>query len=108
MSTLTVADISLESDSPAQRLRRTAAAVRVSLHWWGVHRALTTQQKEELGAAAPQTTSGSTLEDVERNYILRVFRESNGVISAAADRLGVPRTTLNAMLKKLQISRSDL
>jgi formate hydrogenlyase transcriptional activator len=39
---------------------------------------------EELGAAPPQTTSGSTLEEVERDYILRVFRESNGVISAAA------------------------
>jgi formate hydrogenlyase transcriptional activator len=63
---------------------------------------------QELGAAAPRTTSGSTLEDVERNYILRVLRESNGVISAAAARLGVPRTTLNAMLKRLQISRSDL
>jgi formate hydrogenlyase transcriptional activator len=62
----------------------------------------------ELGAAAPPTTSGSTLEDVERDYILRVLRESSGVISAAAARLGVPRTTLNAMLKKLQISRSDL
>ena len=62
----------------------------------------------ELRAAAPPTTSGSTLEDLERDYILRVLRESSGVISAAAARLGVPRTTLNAMLKKLQISRSDL
>ena len=31
-----------------------------------------------------------------------------GVISAAATRLGMPRTTLNAMMKKLGISRSDL
>jgi formate hydrogenlyase transcriptional activator len=63
---------------------------------------------EELGAAAPQTNSSYTLEEVERNYVIRVFRESNGVISAAAARLGVPRTTLNAMLKRLRISRSDL
>src|ERR1700676_1116577 len=52
MSTLTVADIPLGAESPAQRLRRIAAAVRVRLRWWGVHRALTAQQKEEMGAGA--------------------------------------------------------
>jgi len=62
----------------------------------------------ELLAAAAATTGGSTLEEVERDYILRVFRETGGVVSAAATRLGVPRTTLNAMMKKLGISRSDL
>jgi formate hydrogenlyase transcriptional activator len=61
----------------------------------------------ELNAAAAEST-GSTLEEVERDYILRVFRETGGVISAAASRLGLPRTTLNAMMKKLGISRSDL
>jgi formate hydrogenlyase transcriptional activator len=49
-----------------------------------------------------------TLEDVEREHVLRVFRDTDGVISAAALRLGVPRTTLNAKLKRLGISRSDL
>jgi len=62
----------------------------------------------ELLAASTEASSGSTLEEVERDYILRVFRETGGVISAAATRLGVPRTTLNAMMKKLGISRSDL
>jgi len=51
MSTVTVSDISLEATSPALRLRRMAAAVRVSLHWWGTHRSLTTEQKEEVGLA---------------------------------------------------------
>jgi formate hydrogenlyase transcriptional activator len=55
-----------------------------------------------------ETTSGSTLEEVERDHILRVFRESAGVVSTAATRLGMPRTTLNAMMKKLGISRADL
>jgi hypothetical protein len=68
MSTLTVSDVPLGTDSPAQRLRRTAAAVRVSLHWWGVHRALTAQQKEEFGAAtsadARFLTAGKKLIDV--------------------------------------------
>jgi formate hydrogenlyase transcriptional activator len=62
----------------------------------------------ELGAGEAQTTADSTLEGMEREHILRVFRETGGVISAAATRLGVPRTTLNAMMKKLRISRSDL
>ena len=52
MSTLTVPDIPLAGENPAQRLRRIAAAVRVRLRWWGVHRALTPSQKEELGAVA--------------------------------------------------------
>ena len=39
-----------------------------------------------------------TLEEMERDYILRAVREANGVISAAATRLGIPRTTLNAMM----------
>jgi transcriptional regulator with GAF, ATPase, and Fis domain len=62
----------------------------------------------ELRAAAIEATGGFTLEEVERDYILRVFRETGGVLSTAAIRLGVPRTTLNAMMKKLGISRSDL
>jgi formate hydrogenlyase transcriptional activator len=62
----------------------------------------------ELRAAAMETTGGFTLEEVERDYILRVFRDTGGVVSAAAARLGIPRTTLNAMMKKLGISRADI
>ena len=62
----------------------------------------------ELCQAAAEVTAGSTLEEVERNHILQVFRETGGVVTAAATRLGVPRTTLNAIMKKLRISRSDL
>jgi hypothetical protein len=47
----------------------------------------------ELHATAAEMTSGSTLEELERNYILRIFRETGGVVSATATRLGVPRTT---------------
>lgn len=50
MSTLTVPEIPLETGTPAQRLRRHAAAVRVHFTWWGVHKTLTAQQKEEVGA----------------------------------------------------------
>jgi transcriptional regulator with GAF, ATPase, and Fis domain len=62
----------------------------------------------ELRADSPETGGNSTLEDVERDHILRIFRETGGVVSATANRLGLPRTTLNAMMKKLGISRSDL
>jgi formate hydrogenlyase transcriptional activator len=62
----------------------------------------------ELFVAAAETKDPSTLEEVERDYILRVFRETGGIISRAATRLAVPRTTLNAMMKRLRISRKDL
>jgi formate hydrogenlyase transcriptional activator len=62
----------------------------------------------ELRATAEEGSAGSTLEEVEREYILKVFRETGGVVSTTATRLGVPRTTLNAMMKKLGISRGDL
>src|SRR5579871_1900631 len=61
----------------------------------------------ELRTDAGESGSKSTLEEVERDHILRIFRETSGVISTAANRLGMPRTTLNAMMKKLGISRSD-
>jgi len=50
----------------------------------------------------------ATLEQVEREHIMRVLRESNGVVTTAAMRLGLHRTTLNAMMRKLGISRKDL
>jgi PAS domain S-box-containing protein len=53
-------------------------------------------------------TSGSTLEQMEREHILRVLRETEGVISRAAVRLGTPRTTLNALMRKLGITRKNL
>ena len=61
----------------------------------------------ELQADAAQTARG-TLAEMEREYIIRVLQKTGGVISAAATRLGVPRTTLNALMRKLGISRGDL
>jgi formate hydrogenlyase transcriptional activator len=61
----------------------------------------------EIRTNAPEAGT-STLEQAEREHIIRVLRETNGVVSKAAGRLGVPRTTLNAMMRKLGISRKDL
>jgi len=47
-----------------------------------------------------------SLTDMEREHILRVLRETNGVLSGnegAASRLGLKRTTLQSMIKRLGI-----
>jgi PAS domain S-box-containing protein len=62
----------------------------------------------EIRADAPEAPAGASLAEVERDHIVRVLKEANGVVSAAAARLGLPRTTLNAMMRKLEISRKDL
>jgi formate hydrogenlyase transcriptional activator len=52
----------------------------------------------------------TTLEDADREHILRVLRDTRGMIGGpggAAERLGLKRTTLNSKLKKLGIKRSD-
>ena len=59
-------------------------------------------------SSAPHHTA--TLEMKEREHILRVLRETKGVIAGengAAARLGLKRTTLNSKLKKLGIERAD-
>jgi formate hydrogenlyase transcriptional activator len=62
---------------------------------------------DEIREDAVETSGGGTLEQVERDHILRVLRESGGVVTLAATRLGLHRTTLNAILRKLNISRKD-
>lgn len=51
-----------------------------------------------------------TLENLEREYILRVLRETGGVIGGtkgAANRLGLKRTTLQSRMQKMGIARED-
>jgi PAS domain S-box-containing protein len=62
----------------------------------------------EIRPDAVEVAGSGTLEQVERDYIIRVLRETNGVISKAAVRLGMPRTTLNAMMRKLGISTKEI
>jgi PAS domain S-box-containing protein len=52
-----------------------------------------------------ETTGGITLEEVEREHILKVLRNTNGVVTAAATQLGLHRTTLTALMRRLGISR---
>lgn len=85
MSTLTVTDIPLLADNPAERLRRTAAAVRVHFTWWGVHRTLTAQQKEEVGdtygADARFLTAGKKIIDVRHEAFRRLTSIRTRVIN---------------------------
>jgi formate hydrogenlyase transcriptional activator len=51
---------------------------------------------------------GRTLEEVDREYILKILRATHGVVGGpqgAAARLGVKRTTLIYKMEKLGISR---
>lgn len=63
---------------------------------------------DEIHADASDPSANSTLEQMEREHVVRVLRESGGVISKAANRLGMPRTTLNALMRKLGVTRADL
>jgi formate hydrogenlyase transcriptional activator len=62
----------------------------------------------EIRPDASGPAGNSTLQHVEREHVIRVLRETDGVISKAAARLGMPRTTLNALMRKLGITRKDL
>jgi formate hydrogenlyase transcriptional activator len=62
---------------------------------------------EELRADASEVAGDSTLEEMEREHILKVLRHSNGVITEAATRLGLHRTALNALMRRLGISRGE-
>ena len=64
--------------------------------------------RREIRPDTSRTAGDSTLEQVEREHITRVLRETGGVVSKAATRLGMPRTTLNALMRKLGITRRDL
>ncbi len=59
---------------------------------------------------APQEVADDDLTEMEREHILRVLRETNGVLSGmagAANRLGIKRTTLQSMLKRFGIGPED-
>jgi formate hydrogenlyase transcriptional activator len=58
----------------------------------------------------PALVQSSSLENTEREHILRILRETKGRIGGpggAAERLGLVRTTLNSKMKKLGIERGD-
>jgi transcriptional regulator with GAF, ATPase, and Fis domain len=64
----------------------------------------------ELENVAEEPNSNPNFHAAEREHILRVLKETNGMIGGkggAAEKLGLKRTTLNSKLRKLGIERSD-
>lgn len=65
----------------------------------------------DLQTQSPGSDAGGhTLEGAEREHIIRVLRETHGMISGptgAARRLGLKRTTLQSKMQRLGITRRD-
>lgn len=64
----------------------------------------------ELAASNEEDLEGGTLENLEREYIIRALRETGGVIAGsrgAAARLGLKRTTLQSRIQRMGISREE-
>jgi formate hydrogenlyase transcriptional activator len=64
----------------------------------------------ELLDEAPSARAGDTLENAEREHIIRVLRETRGIVSGpggAANKLGLKRTTLQSKMQRLGITRKD-
>jgi formate hydrogenlyase transcriptional activator len=62
----------------------------------------------ELRMVPDQNRNVGTLEEIEREYILRMLREAGGIVAGvrgAAARLGMKRTTLQSRMQKLGITR---
>ncbi len=61
-------------------------------------------------AAFQKDPSSSTLSATERKHIVRILRETNGILSGpdgAAQRLGLKRTTLQSMIRRLNIQAKE-
>jgi formate hydrogenlyase transcriptional activator len=59
---------------------------------------------------SPEQIGEDNLTEMEREHIIRVLQETNGVLSGtdgAANRLGIKRTTLQSMLKRFGIELHD-
>ena len=59
-------------------------------------------------AASPRSSAPTRLDDTEREHIIKVLRETRGILAGpngAASRLGLKRTTLQYKMKKLGITR---
>jgi formate hydrogenlyase transcriptional activator len=67
-------------------------------------------KQQTKAASADFPSSHSTLEEAEREYILRALSETSWVIggsAGAAARLGMKRTTLQSLMRKLGIARPN-
>jgi formate hydrogenlyase transcriptional activator len=67
------------------------------------------QQKKPSSATTASANNTSTLREAEREHIMRTLKDTNWVVggpTGAAVRLGMKRTTLNSLVKRLGINAS--
>jgi hypothetical protein len=121
MTTLLVDEPVHASTSSAQWLRQIAAAVRVHFTWWGVHRSLTDQQKEEVGLACSADsrllTAGKKLIDTRnetyrkltslRSRIANYWRGLTLPYVEAGVRL-IRQDDIEAFVKNMEMHREEL
>lgn len=77
-----------------------------------LHVPLSELRPEPRNAASkePEEASDHTLDNAERQHIIRVLVETGGVLSGAkgaAHRLGLKRTTLQSKMQRLNITKKD-
>jgi formate hydrogenlyase transcriptional activator len=63
-----------------------------------------------LPISGPDPSEDQSLDSAEREHILRVLRETGGILSGpdgAARRLGLKRTTLQSKMQRLKITRAE-
>jgi formate hydrogenlyase transcriptional activator len=68
------------------------------------------QSPDRSSSHSPGRGQDNSLDNAEREHILRVLRETHGVLSGpdgAARRLGLKRTTLQSKMQRLKITRKD-
>jgi transcriptional regulator of acetoin/glycerol metabolism len=57
-------------------------------------------------AESPAASAGNTLADLERQQIEKVLEEERGRVVNAAQRLGIPRSTLYQKIKEYRVDLS--
>jgi len=84
MSTVLNETTSQSATSPAQRLRTTMAAVRVSLQWLGVRKTLTPEQRSQaadtFGATGDSLSAGKKLLDTQHPSFKAVTAVKNKAV----------------------------
>jgi DNA-binding NtrC family response regulator len=76
---------------------------RAALFWEGNAITRDSLRFDPIGSVPTEPEKGLTLAELERQYILKVLDKENGHIEAAAQRLGIPRSTLYHKVKQYRL-----
>jgi len=76
---------------------------RAALFWDGNAITRGSLRFDPIGSLRTEPEKGLTLAELERQYILKILDKENGHIEAAAQRLGIPRSTLYHKVKQYRL-----